>query len=179
MLALGLTSSAHAQGSLSVTPEPRLSLEAAAGFQVYYTGDAEMVGFGFSPTRSLTFLITAQRSHVDDEITLYGNGYDAERGGTEQFVAGELRYAFFARRRVAPYVLIGFGGGVSRPNVNEFFPDRKQREIGVFFYGAGVRMPVRRWLDAFIDTRLMMAAEAKSDYFAVRYPIRAGVAWRF
>jgi hypothetical protein len=183
VLALGLSATtASAQDPSTAAPaarEPRFSLEAAAGFQVYYTGDAELVAFGVAPTRSLTFLITAQRSHVEDEIRLYPNGYDAERGGTEQFVAGELRYAFLPRKRVSPYVVFGAGGGISRPNVNEFFPDRKQREIGVFFYGGGVRMPVRPWLDAFVDTRLIMAAEAKSDFFAVRYPVRAGVAWRF
>lgn len=175
LIALAATPAA-AQGQ---APERRFSLEAAAGFQVYYTGHAELVAFGFAPTRSLTFLISAQQSHVKDEITLYENSFDSERGGTEQFVAGELRYAFLPRKRVSPYVVVGAGGGISRPNVNEFFPDRKQREIGVFFYGAGVRMPVRPWLDAFVDTRLIMAAEAKSDFFAVRYPVRAGVAWRF
>ena len=42
-----------------------------------------------------------------------------------------------------------------------------------------MRIPVRPRLDAFVDTRLIMAVEAKSDYFGVRYPVRAGIAWRF
>jgi hypothetical protein len=71
------------------------------------------------------------------------------------------------------------GHGISRPNVNEFFPDKKQRGTQVLYYGGGVRIPIRPRLDAFVDARLIMAAEAKSDYFGVRLPVRAGVAWRF
>ena len=43
----------------------------------------------------------------------------------------------------------------------------------------GDRAAVRPWLDAFVDARLMMAMEAKTDYFGVRMPIQAGVAFRF
>jgi hypothetical protein len=42
-----------------------------------------------------------------------------------------------------------------------------------------VRIPIRSRVDAFIDARLIMAMEAKSDYFGVRFPVRAGVAYRF
>ena len=159
--------------------EHRLSLEGAAGFQTYYRGTVQTVAFGFAPTRSLTLLVSATRSSVRDRIQQYDDGYDAERGGTEQFVSGELRYAFLPRRRVSPYVLGGFGGGVSHPSVNELFPDDNERQIHVIYYGGGVRIPVGARLDAFVDARFTMAVEARSDYFSVRYPVRAGVAWRF
>jgi hypothetical protein len=40
-------------------------------------------------------------------------------------------------------------------------------------------MPLQPRVDAFVDLRLMMLVEGESDYFAVRMPVRAGVAWRF
>jgi hypothetical protein len=139
----------------------------------------QSISFGFAPTRSLTLLVTAERSHVADTIEIFEDGYGSERGGTEQFVSVGVRYAFLPSKRVSPYVLGGAGRGVSRPNVNEFFPDEKQRGIQVVYYGGGVRIPVRPRLDAFIDARLIMEVEAKSDYFGVRFPVRAGVAYRF
>jgi hypothetical protein len=183
MVALLLGISAHAaqaqdrQGAAG--PEPRWTLEGAAGFQTYYDGTAQSVAFGFSPNRSLTVIVSGERSHVQDRVALYEDGYSAERGGTEQFVSGGVRYAFFARKRFAPYLVGGIGRGTSRPNVNDTFPDRKVRNIHVLFYGGGVRIPIGQRFDALVDARLMMAAEAKSDYFGVRMPVRAGIAWRF
>jgi hypothetical protein len=183
VLVLGLSAGeAAAQdrtGAASNAPERRLSLEGAAGLQVYYRGSMQSVAFGFAPTRSLTLLVSAERSYIRDTIERYEDGYAFERGGTEQFVSAELRYAFFLSKRVSPYVLGGTGRGISRPNVNEFFPHNNDRDIHVFYYGAGVRIPVRPRLDAFVDTRFIMALEAKSDYFGVRFPVRAGIAWRF
>ena len=183
MLVLALApAAASAQdrpGPAPVAPTPRFSLEGAAGPQVYYRGSMQSIAFGFAPTRSLTLLVSAERSHVADEIERYEDGYASERGGTEQFVSVGLRYAFFPRKRVSPYVLGGTGRGISRPNVNEFFPDKKERGIQVLYYGGGVRIPIRPRLDAYVDARLIMAVEARSDYFGVRLPVRAGVAWRF
>ena len=177
-LALSAVPAAVAQDQRAVA-EPRFSVEATAGPQVYYAGHALSVSFGFAPSRSLTLLVTAQRSHTEDEVDFFVDGYGAERGTTEQFIAGELRYAFFPRKRIAPYLLFGVGGGTSQPNVSELFPDKRERNIGVVFYGGGVRIPVRPWLDAVVDMRLIMAAEGRSDYFGVQMPVRAGVAWRF
>ena len=80
-------------------------------------------------------------------IESFEDGYPSERGGTEQFVSAELRYGFFPGKRVSPYVLGGTGRGISRPNVNDFFPDKKKRGIQVLYYGGGVRIPVRPRLD--------------------------------
>jgi hypothetical protein len=183
VLVLGLSAAgASAQdrtGAPSSAPERRLSLEGAAGPQVYYRGSMQSVAFGFAPSRSLTLLVNVERSYVRDTIERYEDGYAFERGGTEQFVSGEVRYAFFTRQRVSPYVLGGTGRGISRPNVSEFFPDKNERHIQVVYWGAGVSIPARSRLDVFVDVRVIMALEAASDYFAVRYPIRAGVAWRF
>ena len=60
----------------------------------------------------------------------------------EQFISGEVRYALLTRWRVSPYVLGGIGGGISRPNVNKFFPDKRERHIQTIYYGGGVRIPV-------------------------------------
>jgi hypothetical protein len=182
VLLLGLSAGGAAAqdraAAVADAPERRMSLEGAAGLQVYYRGSMQSVAFGFAPTRSLTLLVSAERSYVRDTIERYEDGYGFERGGTEQFVSAELRYAFFLKKRVSPYVLGGTGRGISRPTVNEFFPHKNERNIHVVYYGGGVRIPVRPRLDAFVDTRLIMSLEAKSDYFGVRYPVRAGIAWR-
>lgn len=183
VLVLGLSAGeAAAQGrtgAASDAPERRVSLEGAAGLQLSYTGSIQSVAFGFAPSRSLTVLVSAERSYVRDKVDVYEDGYGFERGGTEQFVTAGLRYAFFPSRRVSPYVLGGIGRGISRPSVNEFFPDKNDRKIQVIHYGAGVRIPVRPRLDAFVDARVIMALEARSDYFGVRLPVRAGIGWRF
>ena len=180
-LVLGLSASAarsqDRQGAGH--PEPRWTIEGAAGFQTYYDGSAQSVAFGFAPSRSLTVLVSGERSHVQDRVALYEYGYSAERGGTEQFVSAGVRYAFFARKRFSPYLVGGIGRGTSRPNVNDTFPDKKVRDIQVLYYGGGVRIPIGQQFDALVDARLMMAVEAKSDYFGVRMPVRAGIAWRF
>ena len=124
-------------------------------------------------------LVTVERSHIRDEIERFDDGYGFERGGTETWVSAEGRYAFFARRRVAPYLVGGTGRGISRPSVNEFFPDANERNIQVIYYGAGVRVPLGRRFDAFVDGRIIMQVEGKSDYLGVRFPVRGGIAWRF
>ncbi|MCC7007678.1 MAG: hypothetical protein IT184_02570 [Acidobacteria bacterium] len=182
-LALGLVTHAATAQDRTGTPsgalDRRLSLEAAAGPQISYVGSTVSAALGFAPTRRLSLLVTVERSHVRDEIEQLEDGYAFERGGTETFVSAELRYAFLAERRVSPYVVGGAGRGVSRPTVNEFFPDANERNIQVIYYGAGVRVPLAPRIDAFVDARFIMALEAVSDYFGVRFPVRGGIAWRF
>lgn len=183
LLALGLaTHEAAAQDRTEpppITPERRLSLEAAAGVQLAYVGSTVSAAFGFAPTRSLTLLLGVERAHIRDKTEQIEGGYAFERGGTEMFVSAELRYAFLPSRRVSPYVLGGTGRGISRPTVNDLFPIPNERTIQVIYYGGGVRLPLRPRVDAFVDGRFMMALEAESDYFGVRLPIRGGIAWRF
>jgi hypothetical protein len=119
-------------------------------------------------------LVNAERTHVPTKIRSYEHGWSAERRGTVQFLSGELRYAFFSDKRFSPYVLGGFGRGVSRPNVNEYFPNRVERDIKVVYYGAGVRIPVGARIDAIVDARF-----TATDDEGIFMPLRAGVAWRF
>ena len=70
----------------------------------------QSVAVGFAPTRSLTFLIRAERSRTEDEINIYPYGYSSTRGGRVEFVSIEVRYAFFANKRVSP-VRGGWGWG--------------------------------------------------------------------
>jgi hypothetical protein len=169
---------ASAQDAAGAAPQLRWSIEGAVGVQLHYTGTIQSVAFGFAPTRSLTLLIGAERSRTDDEIEFYADGYASERGGLVEFVSGELRYAFFANRRVSPYAVVGAGRGVERPNVNEFFPHGTDRSIVAIYYGGGARIPIQRRLDAFADWRLIITGDDASE-MAVLGPLRAGIAFRF
>jgi hypothetical protein len=169
---------ASAQDAAGGVAQLRWSTEGAAGVQLQYTGTIQSVAFGFAPTRSLTLLIGAERSRTDDEIEFYPDGYASERGGLVEFVSAELRYAFFANKRVSPYAVVGTGRGVERPNVNEFFPHDVDRKIVVIYYGAGARIPIPRRLDAFADWRLIITGDDAAE-MAVLGPLRAGIAFRF
>ena len=167
-----------AQDAAGGAPRLRWSIEGAAGVQLDYTGTIQSVAFGFAPTRSLTLLISAERSRTEDEIEYYADGYASERGGLVEFVSAEVRYAFFAHKRVSPYAVVGAGGGVERPNVNEFFPYDSDSTIVVIYYGGGARIPIHRRLDAFADWRLIITADDGAE-MAVLGPLRAGIAFRF
>jgi hypothetical protein len=169
---------ASAQGTPAAAPQLRWSVEGAAGVQLDYTGTIQSVAIGFAPIRSLTLLLGAERSRTEDEIDIYPDGYSSERGGVVEFVSGEVRYAFFATARVAPYVVGGIGRGVERPNVNELFPYGVDRTIVAIYYGGGARIPIHRRLDAFVDWRLIVMGDDASE-MAVLGPVRAGISFRF
>jgi len=169
---------ASAQDAAGGTPQLRWSIEGAAGVQLHYTGTIRSVAVGFAPTRRLTLLIGAERSRTDDEIQVYTDCYRCERGGLVEFVSAEVRFAFFANERVSPYAVAGIGGGVERPNVNEFFPHGIDRNIVVLYYGGGARIPIHRRLDAFADWRLIITGDNAAE-MAVLGPLRAGIAFRF
>jgi hypothetical protein len=179
MFALVLSAAAaSAQDAAGRTPQLRWSIEGAAGVQLDYTGTVQSVAFGFAPTRSLTLLIGAERSRTEDEIQVYPDGYSSYRGGLVEFVSAELRYAFFANKRVSPYAVVGTGRGIERPNVNEIHPYGVDRRIVVIYYGAGARIPVHGRLDAFADWRLIVTGDDAAE-MAVIGPLRAGIAFRF
>lgn len=174
-----LLSAAHASPQDAARgPERRWSVEGAAGVQLHYTGTIQSVAVGFAPTRSLTLLLGAERSRTEDEIEFYPDGYASERGGVVEFVSAELRYAFFANKRVSPYAVVGAGRGIERPNVNQFFPHGVDRKIVVIYYGPGARIPIHGRLDAFADWRLIITGDDASE-MAVLGPLRAGIAFRF
>jgi hypothetical protein len=169
---------ASAQDAAGGPPQLRWSIEGAAGVQLQYTGTIRSVAVGFAPTRSLTLLIGAERSRTDDDIEFYPDGYSSERGGLVEFVSGELRFAFFANKRLSPYAVVGAGRGVERPNVNAFFPYGVDRNIIVIYYGGGARIPIHRRLDAFADWRLIVTGDDAAE-MAVLGPLRTGIAFRF
>ena len=178
VLALSATVAWAQNAAGGAPPRPRWSIEGAGGVQLGYSGTILSTAFGFAPTRSLTLLIGAERSRTDDKIEFYPGGSSSERGGLVEFVSAELRYAFFAKGRVSPYGVVGAGGGVERPNVNEYFPYGVDRKIVVIYYGAGARVPLHPRLDAFADWRLIVAADDAAE-MAVLGPLRVGVAFRF
>ncbi len=169
---------ASAQDAAGGPPPLWWSVEGAAGVQLAYTGTIQSIAFGFAPTRSLTLLISAERSRTEDKIEYYSDGYASERGGLVEFVSGELRYAFFANKRVSPYAVVGVGGGVERPNVNELFPYGVDRNMVAIYYGAGARIPIHRRFDTFVDWRLIVMGDDAAE-MAVLGPLRAGLAFRF
>ena len=113
--------------------------------------------------------IGAERSRTEDEIEFY-----PERGGLVEFVSAEGRDAFFANKRVSPYVVGGAGRGVERPNVNEFFPHGVDRPIVMIYYGGGAhsRPP------APADWGFVITGDDAAE-MAVLGPLRAGIRFRF
>lgn len=154
----------------------RFSVQFAAGATLQ-GGDVQSVSFGYSPNRQLTVLINADRSHVSTRVEQFERGGAMTRGGTSTLVSGELRFEPDPDRRVSPYLLVGIGRGVSRPNVNRFFPDRVSNSTGMLFSGVGFRVPVARNFDLVAEARVALATER--DVLMLSVPIRGGIAWRF
>lgn len=177
-LVLTLTAAAASAQDAGSEPHLRWSVEGAAGGQLVYTGTFVSAGFGFAPTRSLTLLVSAERSRTEDEVDYYPDGYAATRGGEVAFVSGEVRYAFFVSKRIHPYVVGGLGGGMERPNINQLFPFGVDRRIVALYYGGGARIPLHRRLDAFADWRLIATADDGAE-MAVLGPLRGGLSFRF
>lgn len=135
-------------------------------------------GLGFSPTSHLTVLFDAERTHLSSRLRSDGRGgFAGFRGGTLTLGSAQLRVTPLGRDRVGPYGLVGFAAGVSRPNVNEMFPDPVTNDVRAIFFGGGIHVPLKERVSLFADGRMMIGAEA-GELLAVA-PIRAGVAWRF
>jgi hypothetical protein len=90
----------------------------------------------------------------------------------------ELRASLLGRDRVSPYVFGGTGAGVSRPNVNERFPDRVTNDARVLFFGGGIHVPLGERISVFGDVRMVVGVE-RNDGIIAFAPVRAGVGWRF
>lgn len=156
----------------------RLSLQVAAGPTLMQGGNVLSAAFGYSPTSRLELLLNVERTYQPFQLEQFNGGYSATRGGTMTFVAGELRLALRPADRVSPFVVAGVGGGISRPNVNAEFPDSVRNDLGVAYFGGGVRIPLRGRFSLFGDARVMIAVEGDDGVLAV-WPVHAGVAWRF
>jgi len=95
------------------------------------------------------------------------------------FISGEFRYVPVIYQRISPYVMAGIGRGVSRPNVNEFFPDPVSHTVTLVFPGVGARVHVTDHLSAFADIRFMFQSRSGEPDAGGFGPIRGGLAWRF
>lgn len=153
-------------------------LQGSAGPTLVDSGYSLAGGVGYSPTSHLTVQFDVERTHLSSRLSSDGRGgFAGFRGGTLTLGSAQLRVTPFGRDRVGPYGLAGFAAGVSRPNVNEMFPDPVTNDVRAIFFGGGIHVPLHERLSLFADGRMMIGAEA-GESLAVT-PIRAGVAWRF
>ena len=156
----------------------RFSLQVGAGPLLNSGGHTLSAAFGFSPISRLDLVVQVERNHLPFQRDTFSDGFSITRGGTLTAVSGELRASVFPPDRVSPYGLAGIGGGVSRPTVNDAFPDPVENDLRVVYFGGGVRVPIRNGLSVFGDARAMLALEGGDGIMGV-WPVRAGVAWRF
>jgi hypothetical protein len=153
-------------------------LQGSAGPTIADSGHSVAAAIGFSPFSRLTVLLGAERDHLASRFTSDGRGgSSAFRGGTFTFGSGELQLSLRDRDHASPYVLGGFGMGVSRPNVNDRFPDPVTNNVRALFLGGGIRVPLGRRISVFGDIRMIVGDEA-NELLAI-VPVRAGLAWRF
>ena len=150
----------------------------AAGPTITDAGHSLAAGAGFTLTSRVTVLVDVERTHLSSRVRTAGrDGTAAFRGGTLTMGAAEVRVTLLGRDRLTPYGLAGFGAGVSRPNVNEIFPDPRTNDVRAVFFGGGIHVPLRPRLSLFADARMILGAEA-GELLAIA-PMRAGLAWRF
>lgn len=153
-------------------------LHGSAGPTLVDSGYSVAGGIGFSPASRLAVLFDMERTHLSSRLSSDGRGgVSGFRGGTLTMGSAQLRVTPFGHDRVGPYGLVGFAAGVSRPNVNELFPDPVTNNVRAVFFGGGIHVPIKERVSFFADGRMMIGAEA-GELLAVA-PIRAGVAWRF
>ena len=153
-------------------------LQGSAGPTLVDRGYSMAGGIGFSPTTHLAVLFDVERTHLSSRLSSDGRGgFAGFRGGTLTLGSAQLRVTPFGRDRIGPYGLVGFAAGVSRPNVNERFPDPVTNDVRAMFFGGGIHVPLKERVSLFADGRMMIGGAA-GELLAV-VPIRAGVAWRF
>lgn len=168
----------------SQTPEAqppelgRFSVQVSGGPLLKSGGHTVSAAFGFSPISRVDLVVSVERAHLPFQRDTFGDVFSITRGGTLTAVSGEVRASVFPPHRVSPYGVAGIGGGVSRPTVNDAFPDPVENDLRVVYFGGGVRVPLRGGLSVFGDARAMLALEG-SDGISGVWPVRAGVAWRF
>ena len=171
MLLLFLVSSAASAQSLVV--------QGSAGPTITDAGYSLAAGVGLSLNSRLTVVFDVERTHLSSRVTSDGRGGGtAFRGGTLTVAVAEVRATIFPRNHASPYVLGGFGAGVSEPSVNEMFTERATNQARVLFVGGGIHIPLREQLSLFGDVRMVFGAEG-NDGIVAYAPLRAGVAWRF
>ena len=153
-------------------------LYGSAGLTITDAGHSFAAGAGFSPTSRLSFVFSFERTHLSSRTGHDGNVVSNFRGGTLLLGTGEVRFAPLGHGRVGPFALAGIAAGVSRPNVNDVFPDPVTNDVRAFFFGGGIEVPLGDRLRLFADARMTVGTEGYDGIVAVA-PLRAGVAWRF
>ena len=154
-------------------------VQGSAGPTITDPGHSLGIGIGFSPTSRLTIQFDVERTNLYSQVTSDGRGGDsAFRGGEVTFAAAELRATLLGLDRVSPYVFGGAGGGVSRPHVNERFPDAVTNQARVLFAGGGIHVPLGKRISMFADVRMVFGLEGDDGILGYA-PVHAGLAWRF
>ena len=117
-------------------------------------------------------------THLSSRVTSDERGGGSSfRGGTFTTVAAELRVELRGHDRVSPYVLGGIAARVTRPNVNQTFPDPVTNDVGAFFFGGAIHVPLRERISLFGDAGMIVGTEA-GELLTI-LPVRVGLAWRF
>jgi hypothetical protein len=161
---------------------PRLSVHVAAGATLPHgnesTGNIQSISIGYAPAPKLMLLVDGGRTHSPTHVQNFSDGGSgATRGGTLLFVGGEVRFALRSGDHVSPYVMAGAGMGVSRPNVNELFPDPVTNIARLLFSGGGIAVPAGPHLRLSADMGFFLIGER--DSIGLIVPLRGGLAWRF
>jgi hypothetical protein len=155
----------------------RLSIHVAGG-PLISSGSVVSAAFGFSPTSRLRLLLNVERDRLPFESKNIDGGTSITRGGTLTFASGEVRVLILSATRVSPFAMVGAGAGAWRATVNETFPDPLEDDLRVFYFGGGVRIPLRRGFSLWGDVRGSLALTGDDGVTAV-WPVRAGLSWRF
>lgn len=164
----------------AMTTAQTFELHGSAGPTLSDAGYSVAAGIGFSPTSRLTFLVDVERTHLSTQVETDPRGsITTFRGGTVTLGTAALRVSLFARDRIGPYAIAGFGAGVSKPHVTPTFPNRVTNDVRAPFLGGGFQVPLNDRLTVFADGRMMLVIGTESDELLGVAPIRAGVSWRF
>jgi hypothetical protein len=156
-----------------------VSIQGAIGSHIGDGGDTQSIALGVSFGERFGVVVNAERSDVPTDVTFFEGGYSASRGATTRFISAEFRYVPVTWKRLSPYVIAGVGRGVSRPNVNEFFPDRVTHKVTLQFPGFGVRLRLTDHLSTFADLRFMFQSRRGEPDAGGFGPVRGGLAWQF
>jgi hypothetical protein len=153
-------------------------VQGSAGPTTTDPGHSVALGVGVSPTSRLTFLLTAERTHLTGGTGRDGDVFWRERGGTVYLGTAELRVTPWGRDRIGPFLLAGVSAGVSHPNVNAAFPTRVSNDVRALAVGGGLLVPLRHDVAIVAEYRFIYGTDGVEGIVAVA-PIRAGVSWRF
>ena len=153
-------------------------LQGSAGPTLVDAGHSLTAGVGLTAGSRVSFLLGLDRIHISSQVRHDDRSTGLFRGGTLTLATAEIRFGLLSRDRIGPYALAGLAAGVSRPNVNDSFPDPVTNDVRAMFFGGGLHVPLGERWTVFADARLLFGEEG-DDGIAAAVPVRGGVAWRF